>query len=188
MSLFEAMADGKEITIVLKSGETVEAELIAVRLDALLITQKIGASDRRLREDSTSIERLPREQIVRITVEGKSYVGIGALIGLPVGALAGALIGASAADEPKNTGEAVLQPLEQTGRAVVGGIYGGLGGLLLGLVVGGVASERDQDIQPSQLAKLREFARYAETEPEFLKTRFRSDSMEENRNEGLQKL
>jgi hypothetical protein len=175
------MAEGKEIRVLLKTGEVVDAELLAVRDDALFVTTRTGVSDRRLAEDSTSIMRLPLAGLVRITVEGRSYVGIGALLGFPLGIVAGALIGSSAVEDDNSTaGRLFAESLGKPLGAMVGGLIGGVVGLGLGVAVGGAASERDQDIQPGQLEVLRGFARYTLREPDFLELRFAPSSMKVN--------
>ena len=122
LSLSKAMADGKEVTILLRSGEVVKAELIAVRNDGLLVSPVSGLSDAYLFTHLTSVERVPREEIQQVTIGGKSYVLVGAAIGLTVGAITGAVIGglATSTEKPKNIGDILLKPVETTSNTAIG--------------------------------------------------------------------
>jgi len=163
--LCEAKSDGKEIKVLLRSGEAVKGELIAVRSNAILIAKESGLDDTELAEDATSITLVPKDRIARVSIEGKSYVLVGALIGLPTGILAGAAIGAATSNrQPGSADEAVGAVFAPVGGALIGCLVGPL----LGMIVGGAASERDMDIEPGEVEQLGKFARYKEGEPEYL--------------------
>ena len=168
----QLLGQGSDVKVMLRHGGMIEGELLCVQYSSLLVEAAIELARENPSDPTAGVKRLPTSQVAVVKIEGNSYVPLGVGLGLVVGALAGAAIGASQTEEPKNLGEALIEPLEAGTNALAGTLIGGLGGMLLGGIIGGTTSRSEQSIthnSPGGMASLSQYAKYPEGEPEFLK-------------------
>ena len=165
-----ASAGGRGITILLRNGQEVKGELLSAREKSLLVSNLDNAKDWQLAEHPEFIQVVSYQDIQKVILKGKSHVLVGMGIGLLAGTLGGAIIGGIAfTDDTDPEFNQVTRPFG----AMVLGTVGGLSGLIIGALVGGAGSRGDRKINTERLQDLfyfRQYARYQENEPEFLKT------------------
>ena len=164
-----ASAGGRRITIMLRSGQEVKGELLSVREKSLVVTKVNDVSDWELTDHPEFIAAVSGQDIQKVIIKGKSHVLGGMGIGLLAGTLGGVIIGGSAGKTDNTTVNSISQPMFAAGGAVIFG----LGGLLVGALIGGASSKGGEEINADSLQDLfyfRQYARYQENEPEFLKT------------------
>ena len=157
----QALSNGMAVKILLNSGVELQAEILAVRDDALLVATDIGLKESELRNDSSNIRILARKDIRMVIREGHSYLLAGAGSGLVVGIVGGVLM------------ETEVGWLLPHRKPLEGATYGGLGGSVLGLLCGAIASQRELIFDPHKTVEwlsLRQHARYPHDEPDFLRT------------------
>jgi small nuclear ribonucleoprotein (snRNP)-like protein len=164
-SMQEAIAQGSEVVILLKTGEEIEGELLSVRDDALVISKDVGAREYDLKASPDEISVIRRDSIKSVTIEGSSYVLTGIGIGFVGGVAVGWAIGSSSKSE--DVVEDVLKPATTAISAALGGLVG----LGVGAIVGAAVSRSDQEVsvaEPNKILSLRKSARYTKQEPDFL--------------------
>jgi hypothetical protein len=163
-----AHAVGRRITITLLSGLEVKGELLSVHEKSLIVTKVYDVSDWELTDHPEFISAVSQQDIRKVFLQGKSDVLGGMGIGLLVGALGGVIVGGPAG----NTGNSVANTVTKPAFALGGAVIFGLGGLLVGALIGGASSAGSEVIPADRLQDLfyfRQYARYQENEPDFLK-------------------
>jgi len=161
-------AAGAKVTIVLQTRQQITGELLAVLDSEVIISRTVLLSEEKLKADSEQILRLRSNEIQGLTLNGKSYILDGTLLGC----IAGIAIGALLSYEPRGVGSygSNFDPYGPGPNLIIIGFVGGaIAGGLLGLN----ASGRDQNINlegRKNLIFLRDFARYREARlPLFLR-------------------
>jgi hypothetical protein len=166
-----ASAEGRRIKIMLRSGQELGGELLSVGEKSLVVIIINNVSDRELTDHPEFIAVVSKKDIKKVTLKAKSHVLAGMGIGLLVGTVGGGIISASDPKKRKNQdfGSALMEPIEGALSAAAGGLLG----LLVGAAIGVPGPRADEEINVDSLQDLflfRQYARYQENEPEFLKT------------------
>jgi hypothetical protein len=163
-----AQAGGRKITITLLSGLEVKGELLSAHEKSLIVTKVYDVSDWELADHPEFITAVYQQDIRKVFFKGKSHVLGGMGIGLFAGAIGGIIVGGPAG----NTGNSVANTVTKPVFALGGAVIFGLGGLLVGALIGGASSSGDEEISADRLQDLfyfRQYARYQENEPDFIK-------------------
>lgn len=156
--------NGSEIVLLLNNGRKITGELFSVRDTALVISTVEVDKVNDLATLSAGIIVVPSQDILHVTIEGKSNVLAGMGWGILIGAGGGALFGYAGHREP-----ALFTASED---AFIGGILLGLCGLVVGTIVGIATSTSDKEIEPlpnHDFSSLRPFTRFPANEPEWLR-------------------
>jgi hypothetical protein len=164
-----ASADGKKISILLRSGREVAGELLSAREKSLVVIKVNNVSDWELMDHPESISVISQADILKVTIQGTSHhvlrgMGLGWLAGTVVSAIIG--IAAPKSKDPNG--------MSMDGAGVAFGMAaGGMLGLLVGGIIGGASSWGEEEIDSDGLQDLflfRQYARYQKDEPVCLKT------------------
>jgi hypothetical protein len=164
-----ARGGGRYAEVFVANGSRYSGELLSVRDTAIVIGLVMDAPESVFMNDSTTVQVIGKSGIRLVQMEGKSYVLMGAGVGLLAGGGIGAAIGAGGRHD-----EGDVIGLGKAAEFVTGAAIGALGGLLLGLAVGGAASSKDVEFtnqRGESMDILRPYARYQFGEPAVLKRR-----------------
>jgi hypothetical protein len=164
-----AQGGGRYAEVYVANGSRYSGELLSVRDTSIVIGLVMDAQESAFMSDSTTVQVIGKSEIRLVQMEGKSYMLVGAAIGLLAGGGIGAAIGASGKQEKED----VIGPVKAL-ESGTGVLVGMVGGLLVGLAVGGAASSKDvafTNQRGESMDILRPYARYQFGEPAVLKRR-----------------
>jgi hypothetical protein len=160
---------GKRLVMQTLYGERVEAELLSVRDDALIVGSDEFISGSQHLDGIGYVRVIPSEELENIVIEGKSYKTAGTVVGAVAGALVGAVTTRSSRRSRTSfrgsSGEYLPFGMLALDTQLAGAALGaGIGGLL-GHAVGSALSTEDVTVHPRHIWSLRPMARFNRVEP-----------------------
>ncbi|MGA2624287.1 MAG: hypothetical protein ABSF91_10575 [Bacteroidota bacterium] len=163
------MLAGEKVTIQFQSGDSITAELLAVRESVLIVSRGIGTPDEFLSTHPDEMLTIRRKDIQSFMIHGKSHLWDGVAIGLAGGICLGMLV----SYEPTGA-EAYKSNFDPQGGGPKMLVCCAVGGVALGVLAGGtgtlVTEDKYIDLNKKKnWISLRQYARYNETEPPFMK-------------------
>jgi hypothetical protein len=174
----EARADGVSVVVHLTNGKIVTGELLSIREHSILIAEWPGLNEAELDTLPGALLEVAAGGITSIVLEdaGSGHLGLGILLGCFGGGMAGILVAIPREKNVSNSEAAAYRagaPVQTddsqslyiiTACTILGG---GIGGLI------GNSAREDVFVGRSTddpfFGRLKEYCRYTETEPEFLK-------------------
>ena len=145
---------GVEVSLLLKSGDVVNGELLSVRDSNMILCSEYAAKEEELTERIYPISIISNKDIQQVTIEGSSWIWEGIAAGAFVGGLTGMLIASEGLE------------------VMAGLVIGTWIGLTAGWVTGYALSTEEYVLQnvPTNYnwAILKHLSRYHDKEPEYL--------------------
>jgi len=163
-------SEGARVILLLNSGQQIHGELLSVRDSALVISTIEDIHEKELASQTASIHVIKNQEILHVTIKGKSKVLKGMVQGFLIGAGAGALLGL-ATYQPCPPKSFICLDFGPGVAAAGGAILLGGAGFLIGTIAGIASSRGDKVIEPlpgRDLSLLKPYARFPLEEPEFL--------------------
>jgi len=160
------LADGAKVTIILKSGDEITGEFLAIKESTIIIAKNLHINDKNLELDSLNVLPLNIKDISKIKIHGKSYL----LDGMIIGTIAGISIGTLVSYDPRGW-ETFESNYDAYGPGFKGIILCASGGALLGALAGATAPAGDKEISIKNkydLFSLKQYTRYKDNIPKFL--------------------
>jgi hypothetical protein len=161
---------GERLVIQTLYGERVEAELLAVWDDSLIVGSDEFIPGSRALEGIGYVRLIPSEELGSVVIEGSSYRTAGAVAGAVLGAVVGAIAAGGYQHGGGGSGTSVLRNLcvpffsamAMYGGAVLGAGVGGV----FGYGVGSLLSTKDVVVHPRHIWSLHPMARFQGGEPD----------------------
>jgi len=162
---------GVRAAIVLKNGETIVGEVIAVRGDSLLLSKNIWHTEEKLMKELDGMRVIRRDDIQEFILKGESHVAEGIGMGL----MAGFCVGILMAFDPGG-GIPFSGGLDQVSHTEGALIAMPLIGVGLGTITGITTSTHDMKLK-AEIVKnfkfLNQFSRYRDEIPDYLMVFFK---------------
>jgi hypothetical protein len=159
--------EGAEVVLLLNNGQEIKGELVSVRDSAVVISTIEDIDEKELASQTASISVIKNQEILHVTVKGKSNLLKGMGLGTLIGVGSGALLGLASGDDPPgwfsfSAGE----------KAAALGILLGGAGFIVGTIAGVISSKGSKEIEPLpdlDFSSLKSVARYPAGEPGYLR-------------------
>jgi hypothetical protein len=159
----QLLAQGADVSLLLKNGQEISGELLSVRDSSLVISTMEDANENDLSTQTVGIIAVRNEELFHVVVKGKSNIVTGMAGGVLYGA---ALGGVLCSCIPAASGLSTPEERAAGGAFVFGAI-----GFVVGTIAGIASSSNDKLVEPrmnNDFSSLRPLARYPDKEPEFL--------------------
>ena len=145
---------GVEVSLLLKSGDEVNGELLSVRDSNMILCSEYAAKEKELTERIYPISIISNKDIQQLTIEGNSWIWEGIAAGAFVGGLTGMLIASEGLE------------------VMAGLVIGTWIGITAGWITGYALSTEEYVLQEIPLdynwSILKPLSRYPDKEPEYL--------------------